>query len=76
MDKFENNLRNALREPQPPTDLAAKVMRRLTARRRKPRYAAFAVTAAALVSIVILIGIVQKVTIGKNTLAQIADGSV
>lgn len=76
MDKLENNLSGALHEPQPPADLAAQVMRRVAARRRKPRHAAFVVTAAALVWIAISVGILQKGPIGKNTLAQIADGSL
>ena len=76
MDKFENNLRDALREPQPPADLAAKVLRRATARRRKPRYAVFAGAAAALAWIVISAGLLQKLTTDRTALAQLADGSL
>jgi uncharacterized protein (TIGR03435 family) len=77
MDQFENNLRNALREPQPPGDLAGKVMTRIALSRRRLRSALLAAAAAVLVLIAISLAVVQKPVVSSENgdMLTLADGS-
>jgi hypothetical protein len=76
MDQFETRLRDALRQPEPPPYLTAKVIGRVGVSGRKPRYAIFAVAAAVLAWLVVSVAILERGGIGKSAIAQIADGSL
>jgi uncharacterized protein (TIGR03435 family) len=79
MDRFENNLRDALREPEPPEYLAEKVMSRIEESSRRPRYGFFLAAAAlacVVVSLAVFQPVFQKPATRAHAVIETSDGSL
>jgi uncharacterized protein (TIGR03435 family) len=73
MDTFEDTLREALREPQPPADLTENVMTRIP-RPYRGRYRALIPVAAILALAVASFAVLRTTTSGASAVVESADG--